>query len=155
TWTGGCSALWSQACNWSDNTVPGADDTVIFDAVSQNRSATVDAGFGGSIRDLLIRPEWNSTLTLNRSLAVTGNSEWAAGTITGTDVLTNAGTLTLLGNADKNLAGGTLRNSGTIIHTTNVADNGRLYIGGGLLENLAGGLYDFRSDTYLFGNSNP
>src|SRR5262249_38995033 len=61
-------------------------------------------------------------------------------------------TITLSGNADKWL-GSTLRNSGTIIHTTVTADNGRLYISGGLLENLASGVYDFRSDTYLFGNS--
>src|SRR5262249_31372022 len=84
-----------------------------------------------------------------------GILQWMAGNIrAGGGVLTNTDTIALSGNADKWL-GSTLRNSGTIIHTTVTADNGRLYISGGLLENLASGLYDFRSDTSVFGNSNP
>src|SRR5436190_1716771 len=48
TWTGnGTTNNWSQAANWSTNTVPGAADTVVFDSTS-GKNATVDSSFAGS-----------------------------------------------------------------------------------------------------------
>jgi hypothetical protein len=71
TWDGGCGAetAWSCAANWSENTVPGAADTALFNATSSQNS-TVDAGFAGSVGSVTINTGYAGTVSLARSLSV-------------------------------------------------------------------------------------
>jgi hypothetical protein len=86
-WTG--SGLWSEAANWSKNAVPTASTKVIFNDASTNASS-IDAGFGGSIRNLLMDTGYTGTITQNRSLAVSGDYIQRAGIFTATAPQTDA-----------------------------------------------------------------
>src|SRR3989344_2004157 len=85
TWDGGgVDTNWSTAANWSSDTVPVSGDTVTFDGTSTNNS-TVDAGFAGTITTMNINSGYTGTITLARSLTVSGNFTQNAGTFAGAD----------------------------------------------------------------------
>ena len=137
-----CSPNWSLARNWS-NGIPDAGTVVILNNSSTQAGATVDAAFAGQIAGLQIQGGWGTrTLTLGRSLTVTGAGEWDSGTISGAGLFVNQGTLLLNGGV-VTLAGSRIDNSGTIIQMT----TGNLNLSQSTLNNLAGGVYDFRTDT--------
>jgi hypothetical protein len=71
TWDGGCGSdtSWSCAGNWSDNVVPGAEDTLTFNATSTHDS-TVDAGFAGTVAALNVNTGYTGTISLARALDV-------------------------------------------------------------------------------------
>jgi len=80
TWDGeGTTNNWSEAANWSDNTVPVTADAVVFDGTS-TKSSTVDAAFTGTVTTLSINSGFNGILTLGRSLTMSGTITQAAGT---------------------------------------------------------------------------
>ena len=62
--------LWSSAINWDTDTVPTNADIVTLNG-SCTDSSTVDAGFAGTIGQLIIDSGYTGTLTLERSLTVT------------------------------------------------------------------------------------
>lgn len=74
-----------------------------------------------------------------------GLLHWVGGTIFG-NPLTNSGSITVSGSADKTI-GGTFNNGGTIVET----DAGNLVVSG-TLNNNAAGLIDFQSDAGIAGN---
>jgi hypothetical protein len=143
-WTGGSGidSNWSRGTNW-DTGVPGVGDTAVFNRNSP--SAIVDAAFTGTIDSLNIAPNWNGTLTVNRNLTLTGSSTWASGTINGgTAGLTNSGTLTVTGAANKYLSGLlTNSNNGTIVQAAGPGSLG-LHSDAQLVN---AGIYDFRADS--------
>src|SRR5882724_1154250 len=54
TWDGGgATNNWSEAANWSGDTIPGAGDVAIFDGTS-TKDATIDAAFAGSVAGIQI-----------------------------------------------------------------------------------------------------
>ena len=88
---GGADTLWSTALNWDTDTVPTAGDTVTFNATS-NTSSIVDAGFAGTIGELILDVGFTATVMLSIALTVT-NASGGNGNIT-----INSGTLSLWGN---------------------------------------------------------
>jgi hypothetical protein len=80
TWDGGCGAetAWSCAANWSENTVPGKEDAVVFNGIATGNSA-VDAESSGTVGSIAINAGYTGTISLARSLSVTGNFSQASG----------------------------------------------------------------------------
>jgi hypothetical protein len=72
TWDGGgATDNWSDDENWDNDTAPGNNDDVVFDALS--KSSVVDAGFGGTVQSISIQTLYDGSVFLERSLTVTGN----------------------------------------------------------------------------------
>src|SRR3989338_10837547 len=78
TWDGGCGAEdtnWSCAENWSNDAVPLATDTFVFDSTSDDVSlaSTVDAAFNATetIATLTISAGYTGTITMATTLHVT------------------------------------------------------------------------------------
>ena len=133
TWDGGCGedTSWSCTANWSENAVPTAADTAVFTGVSG--SSTVDTGFGGAVATLKLEPGYSGTVSLARSLSVSGTFSQGGGTFTAgsqglatkTLILTGGtftassgttsirGALSILGSATFNANGGTVYFNGT------------------------------------------
>ncbi|HQX51029.1 MAG TPA: CARDB domain-containing protein, partial [Planctomycetaceae bacterium] len=76
-----------------------------------------------------------------------GLLQWSGGTFF-SQPLTNTGVITLWGSDVKDL-NNQLINTGTIIHS----GTGDLVLGGGTVNNQASGLYDFRANVQIIGNS--
>lgn len=83
TWDGGCGAetAWSCAANWSENTVPVKEDVVVFNGTATGNS-TVDEGFGGAVASVRIKSGYSGTITLARSLQVSGLFSQLGGSFT-------------------------------------------------------------------------
>ena len=83
TWDGGCGAVssWSCANNWSDNAVPGAEDTVTFNGTSSTDS-TIDPGFAGIVANVNVAAGYTGTISMSRSLTVSTSFSQASGTFT-------------------------------------------------------------------------
>lgn len=107
TWDGGGTTNnWSDAVNWSGNTLPISTTDATFDATS-TKDSTIDAAFAGTIRDLLINAGYTGTITFARSLSVRDFSQ-AAGTV-------NAGSQTLTASRNFSVSGGIFNaNSGVL-----------------------------------------
>lgn len=101
TWDGGgATNNWSEAANWSDDIVPAAGDTVVFDATS-TKNATLDVNVSISFLD--IKAGYTGTISQGASnLTLTNGNAWqqAGGTFAG-----GSGTIDIDGNF--NLSGGT------------------------------------------------
>ena len=71
---GGTTNNWSEAANWSSDTVPGSGDVAIFDGTS-TKDATVDPGFAGSVAGIQIDSGYTGTIThtSGATLTVGGN----------------------------------------------------------------------------------
>lgn len=81
TWDGGGTDMtcgvgnslnWSCEFNWSDDTVPLATDSVVFDS-SSTKDSIIDPDFHGSVIAVDIESSYTGTITMERSLAVTGS----------------------------------------------------------------------------------
>ncbi|MBI2803394.1 MAG: hypothetical protein HYX68_00240, partial [Planctomycetes bacterium] len=84
---GGADALASNPLNWSDDTAPTAQDTIVFNATS-TKSITVDSAFPATIANLRIESGYDGTntvpttsLTLHRPLTITNSFIQAGGAI--------------------------------------------------------------------------
>ncbi|MDP3790564.1 MAG: YDG domain-containing protein, partial [Candidatus Omnitrophota bacterium] len=72
TWDGGGTTyLWSDANNWSGNTLPNGD-AVTFDGTS-TKDSIVDAAFTNSILSLTITAAYTGTISLANNLTITGS----------------------------------------------------------------------------------
>ncbi|HVQ58051.1 MAG TPA: hypothetical protein VMS60_04000 [Solirubrobacterales bacterium] len=108
TWDGGCGVdtTWSCANNWSDNVVPGAEDTVTFSAVSTHNSV-VDPGFAGAVATVNINTGYTGTITLARPLAVSTTFTQKVGSFDAGDQALTLKALSLSGGAFKASSGTT------------------------------------------------
>ncbi|MFA6024474.1 MAG: S-layer homology domain-containing protein [Candidatus Gracilibacteria bacterium] len=87
TWDGGGSTTaWSECTNWSTDVCPVAADSLTFNATSVEDSV-VDAAWtasSGQITALTIASGYSGTLSLSRSLTLSGAFSIAGGTFTAT-----------------------------------------------------------------------
>ncbi|KKW28600.1 MAG: hypothetical protein UY72_C0066G0005, partial [Candidatus Uhrbacteria bacterium GW2011_GWD2_52_7] len=82
TWDGGgATNNWSDCTNWSTNVCPVAADTVTFNATS-TKDSVIDAGWGGSATSIVIASGYTGTVSLERTLALSGAFSIASGTFT-------------------------------------------------------------------------
>ena len=73
TWDGGAgSDDFSDAANWSNDTVPGADDILVFDGTCV-ADAALDAASAGEFGHVLIEADYSGTITLEGDLNVGGD----------------------------------------------------------------------------------
>ena len=69
TWDGGgATNNWSEAANWSGDTVPGSIDIVIFDGTS-TKDATIDVSI--NVRGMQINSGYTGTITQSGSSTIT------------------------------------------------------------------------------------
>ena len=133
-WDGGCGEdhSWSCAGNWKKNVVPGAADTVAFNAKSMGASI-VDSGFGGEVATVRLLAGYTGRVVLGSSLTASKgfqqyDGEFAAGehdlstkafTLKGgdfeasSDTTAISGTLNVTGSPEFEANGGTLVVDGT------------------------------------------
>lgn len=97
----------STAANWSGNTAPLSTDVVIFDSTS-SKDAVLDASFPATIAGIVIEESYQGTVTLARSLAITG------------DLVVHGGALVV---ADPSTASLTV--GGSVLHTGGVLQQER------------------------------
>ena len=172
TWDGGgVTTNWSEAANWSTNTVPSAADVAVFDATSAkpaviNANASVaglqlNAAYLGSLTQTVGRTltvgasgyVQNGTAFVGGTSAITVNGPYtlSAGTFTST-----GGTLTVTGNLTHTggtfLPGlGTVQLSGAAatidVPVTETVNNLLIAAGGGVAKTIAAG------DTLVVGGS--
>jgi hypothetical protein len=131
TWDGGCGVdtKWSCAANWSEDIVPEAADTAVFDSSSVTNS-TVDEGFAGSIAAIRISSGYTGTIGLARSLVVSSSFSQASGAFT-------AGSQALALKAVSIAGGSFTASSGT------TSIGGALKIAAGATFNAHGGTVSF------------
>lgn len=151
TWDGGCGAetAWSCAANWSENTVPGAEDTAVFDGTSANNSS-VDASFAGTVAGVSVNIGYTGTISLGRSLAVSGIFLQGAGTFTAGSQTLSVKTLTL-NNGSFTASSGTTHVSGTLkiaATSTFSANGGTMDFNGAASATLSCGSKTFNLVTF-------
>ncbi len=82
TWDGGGTTNnWSDCNNWSTNVCPTSADTVTFNTTS-TKDSVVDASFGGVVGNVGINTGYTGTVSLARSLNLTGTFTQQTGTFT-------------------------------------------------------------------------
>lgn len=110
TWDGGgADTNWSTCANWSSDICPTSLDTVTFNSTS-TKNAVVDAGFAGTVANVVITTGYTGTVSLSRSLVVTTGFTQSTGTFVGTGQ-----TLTL--NCNLTLSGGTFTAPASLVVT--------------------------------------
>jgi len=115
-WSALLPGVWSVAANWDTGVVPGPADTVTFNGTSVQDS-TVDALFGGTIAQFNINAGYTGTITLARSLTVTGNMTQSSGTFnSGAQTLDIDGSFTLSG-GNFTASSGTMNVGGSFTQT--------------------------------------
>ncbi|MBI3088306.1 MAG: filamentous hemagglutinin N-terminal domain-containing protein [Candidatus Omnitrophica bacterium] len=118
-WTGsGGTTNWSDPFNWDGGFTPGQFDLVRF--ATGGQLSVVDPAFSGTIAGLALEAGYLGTVTLARTLTVTGSLTISSGTLSlnghGLSVsgtFSNDGTLRLQGGESVTLAGGNDTDSGT------------------------------------------
>jgi hypothetical protein len=99
--------LFSSAANWSDDTVPSAGDTIVFNATS-TKPALVDAPKGGTVANMEVDADYASTITLQKDLTVTDHLLQSGATLDG------VGNLTIADGGVYDWQGGTLAGTGSV-----------------------------------------
>ncbi len=95
TWDGGgATNNWSEAENWSSDTIPVSGDLVVFNGTS-TKASTIDQTF--SISELNINAGYTNTITQAANLTISGNADFVHNTTDGTFVW-SSGTLTFANN---------------------------------------------------------
>lgn len=85
TWDGGGgNNYWSNASNWSADTLPTAADDVVFNGTN-SKNSNIDAAFTGSVGSISINPGYTGSISMARTLAVTKSAGGSG------DVSINAG----------------------------------------------------------------
>jgi hypothetical protein len=108
SWTGAVSPDWFTAGNWQPPGVPAAGDSVTI-----TNSAAVTLPQSAAIANMNL----HGTLNGPGTLSLAGTMNWTAGDIRLPLVISASANLNILGEAEKRLPGGTIRNAGTIIWT--------------------------------------
>jgi hypothetical protein len=132
TWDGGGSNNnWSEAANWSGDTVPGDMDIVFFDGMS-TKNATIDLNI--NVKGLRINSGYIGTITQAGSSTITvGDFGFAQSTGT-----YNGGSGDIDVNAAFNLIGGTFNST-----------TGTLFLGGSYSHDV-GGAFNHNNGTVTF-----
>ncbi|NQT32969.1 MAG: hypothetical protein HQ594_04780, partial [Candidatus Omnitrophica bacterium] len=120
-WTGdGATNNWSEGANWNLGTQPGAANWAFFK--DDDKDATIDAGFAGTVKGLNISSEYSGTVTQSTNTMVSKTYSQYSGTFTcGTtldvngDLILGGGTLDPDGN-DINVGGSWVNTGGTFNH---------------------------------------
>lgn len=126
---GGTTNNWSEAANWSPDTVPGPTDRALFNYTS-SKNATIDAAYGGVVNELIVDPGYNGTITPARVLTINGQYRQSDGTYSGSTYAFNIlGTFRLQGGTFF-APSGLLRVGGGWVHTggTFGANRGRVML---------------------------
>ncbi|WP_188768473.1 choice-of-anchor D domain-containing protein, partial [Emticicia aquatilis] len=123
TWNGSVNTDWNNACNWTPNGVPGADNGVTIPTAAV-RESEIFSGVSVSVKSIAIFPDATLKVAPSATLTVNGGNN-------------NSGSLVSIANA------GTLENSGTISIGNNPAVSVVYYgidvLGGGVLINNSTG----------------
>jgi hypothetical protein len=156
TWDGGCGVdtKWSCAANWSENTVPGKEDTALFSGIATGNS-TVDAEFAGAVASVTVAVGYTGSLSLERSLTASISFSQAAGSFTANSQTLSTGALRISGgsftaSSSTTSVSGTLRISGS---PTFNANGGTIEFGGATSASLSCGevAFDDISFTHTAG----
>lgn len=135
TWDGGGTTNnFSDCNNWSTNVCPVAADTITFNNTSV-KNATIDAGWGGTLTTFTISTNYTGTITLSRSLTVSGTLSQSSGTI-------NSGAQTV------SLGGFTLGSTGIFNATS-----GTMTISGGFTKTAGAGTFNHNNGTVVLSGS--
>ncbi|MBI4432918.1 MAG: filamentous hemagglutinin N-terminal domain-containing protein [Candidatus Omnitrophica bacterium] len=146
--TGGGAKKWSTASNWDTGVVPGVSDTVTFNGTSL-KDSQVDNNFGGTIAELNINSGYTGTITLQRSLSVTGNMSVGAGTFDAQNENLTVGGLTVSGGTlDGDRADLDVNGNVTISGGTFTAPSGSFAVSGNWSK--TGGTFDAAGETVTF-----
>ena len=159
TWTGlGSNGYWSNPANWSANAVPTSSTAVVFTSTS-SKPSIVDPAFSGSISSLLLTSIFTGSVTLDRSLAISGsytqgggvyNANGSSTTIGGATSLYigtfEASTATQTFNGGLSVLGGTFIGSTGLVATASVtlssgtldAPSTTMYVNGGNFTDTGG-----------------
>ena len=101
TWTGASNSSWTNALNWNPSTIPGASDSVIFDATS-----TVICSEAGAVTIGSLTISGAQDITLSGGLTVTGDYSQSGGTVNLSGGVVSVAGLTV-NNATLNATGST------------------------------------------------
>src|SRR5262249_42456282 len=74
TWNGPAAGLWDNAANWDRKEAPKNGDTLIFTGVGGKDTNSTDNITGLALERLIVKPGYQSTITLNKSLIVNSNA---------------------------------------------------------------------------------
>ncbi len=150
TWDGGGTTNdWSDCNNWSTNVCPLSTDNVTFNSTS-TKDSVVDASFGGTVLSVTLASGYTGTVSLSRSLNLTGTFSIASGTFT-------AGAQTLDIDTNFAISGGTFNAPSTtmligrdvtITAGTFNHNNGTVTFDGASTGNLACNNATFNSVTF-------
>lgn len=169
SWTGnGDGVSWSDASNWSPETVPGAGDEVVID-YTPGSEYTIEVNSNRTISDLTVDSR-DATLALDADLTVTGAYLHNFGTLDGSSDVTVDGALTW-DNGTMTGEGTTVANGGGEI-SRGVLDGRRFVVSngtvnrtdtfsgrdGGTIEIESGGTLDYQTNrsTYIeSGSTSP
>ncbi|MBL8024923.1 MAG: hypothetical protein JNL74_00850, partial [Fibrobacteres bacterium] len=70
-WMGlGADNNWSTALNWNPPFVPASTDSVVFNGTSTKQS-TIDGGFGGTVKNMIMEAGYTDTVKMGRNLTCT------------------------------------------------------------------------------------
>jgi hypothetical protein len=134
TWTGlGTTSNWSNAANWSTQTVPDSGTTVVFNGTSA-ANAVIDPAFAGPIASIQVNTGYTGRISMLTDLTVNGSFTQAVGTW-------SAGTHTL------NLGGDFTVTGGSFAAGTGTVD----FDSGSMSQNISATGVSFNNFTY--GNS--
>src|SRR6185295_8964974 len=160
SWNVDTDGFWDVAANWKDSNgvvrAPNSSDDALIDRGSANPVVTIRGDqtvhtlFGtemvllnsGSLT-IQSATEFDGDLTiaaalnLNAPLTLGGHTTWSTGSLGGSGILTNTGTLTLTGSGLKSLIDFNLDNAGTLIQTGGNIEVGNASGHGTTLRNLA------------------
>lgn len=133
TWDGGgLTSNWSDCDNWNTNVCPVAADTVTFDGTS-TKNSIIDNAAASSITIININSGYTGTITLSRSLSVTGSFTQAAGNFTAGANTLDIAAFTLNSGANFTASSATTTVSGNLTFAAGSTfnhNNGRLSISG-------------------------
>ena len=167
-WDGeGDGVNWTDAANWSGDTLPGPSDDVLIDFPGDNLfriasgSQTVNSLYSeetlqidGGTLTLTAASTMNDGLTLSSgiltlsdTLDLSGNSVWSGGVLAGTGTLDNSGILSLTGASKFLQATFALINSGTLSIDTTLQLNANNISSATTLTNQASGTIELFSDA--------
>ncbi len=98
-WNGSVDTAWNNAGNWSPNTVPGIDDTALFNSTSASCAISSDI----SIKSIVLNSGYTGQFTFgSRRVTVSGDVDFSSG---GTFFITTFDTLVLNSNTLQRIIG--------------------------------------------------
>ena len=138
TWDGGgATNNWSEAANWSGDTVPGTDDVAVFDGTS-TKNVTIDVNI--TVQGIQINAGYTNTGPGTGTITQSGNSI----TIGSAGFFQSSGTFTG-GSGDIDINGNFDIDGGTF-----TASSGTTFFGAQFASDLPGGTFNHNGGTVVF-----